>query len=125
FPEEQVSACLRSSLARAILADLTGRLDGVEDPAVPGAAAQMTVERFRHGLAIGRLAALDQRRRANDDSRDAESALHAALEHERVADRAAPRFGDTLERDDMMSVRVFRLPQARQRRPPVDQHETA
>ena len=71
------------------------------------------------------LALLDERRRADDDARDAEAALHAALEDERFADDAPRLLGQAFERDDVVAVHLLRLPQAGQRGPAVDHHEAA
>ena len=63
----------------AVALRLTRGLDRVDDPAIPGAAADVAVERFRDRAAVVGLAVLNQRRGADDDAGDAEAALHARL----------------------------------------------
>src|SRR5215470_2689284 len=100
-------------------------LDRVEDPAVARAATQMTVERLRDRLTVVGLPALDQRCRANDNSRNAEAALRAALEDKRFAERTARRLRQALNRDDVAAVHLFGFAQTRHRRCAVDKHDAA
>src|SRR5215471_11135800 len=83
----------------------------------------MTVERLRDRLTVVGLPALDERRRANDDSRNAEAALCAALEEKRLADRTARRLRQALYCDDVAAVHLFGFAQTRHRRCPVDEHD--
>jgi hypothetical protein len=85
----------------------------------------MPVERLGHGRPIRRVPLLDQRCRADDDARNAEAALHTALEHERLADRSAHVVRQSFDGHHVASTRLFRLAQTRQRRMAVDHHEAA
>jgi hypothetical protein len=85
----------------------------------------VAVERLGDRIAVASLAVFDQRRGADDDARDAEAALHAAFEHERVGDDPAGLVRNAVERHDLMPVHLLRLAQARERRASVDHHQTA
>ena len=71
----------------------------------------MPVERLGNGVAVVRLAALDERCGADGDSRNAEPALHAALEDERLGNRRARRLRQALQRDDVVAGHLFWLTQ--------------
>ena len=109
----------------AVLASLAGRLNGVDDATVAGTPAEMAVERLRDRIAIAALAVLDEGRRAHHDPRNAEPALHATFEDECLPDDAPRLLGKTFERDDLVSLHLLGLAQARERRPAVDHHEAA
>src|SRR6187549_1039386 len=78
--EERIPSWLGAREPSAVARRITGGLNRVDDPAVAGAAAEMTVEGFRDRAAIVRPAVLHQRRGADENPRDAEPALHAAFE---------------------------------------------
>src|SRR5262245_42241089 len=85
----------------AVLAGLTRGLNRIQDAAVTRAPAQMAVERLRDGRAVVGLPAFDQRRRPDDDARDAEAALHAAFEKKRFADGPTRLVRQALDRHDI------------------------
>ena len=124
FTEEEVAARLIRQ-APAAAGRLPGRLNRIDDASVAGAAAQMAVERLGDRTAVAAFTMLDQRRSPNDDPRYTETALHPAFEDERFPDDAARLFRHAFERDNVVPLHLFRLPQARQRRPAVDHHEAA
>ncbi len=64
---------------------LASSLHRVQNARVASAAAQMSVERLGHRVAIRCASILDQRRRAHHDARDTEAALHRAFVHKRLA----------------------------------------
>ena len=111
--------------APAVRCRFASRLNGIDDSAVPGAPAQMAVERFGDRLAIAGPAVVDERRGAHDDSGNAEAALDGAFEDERFADHAAGLVGKAFERGDVVPGHLLRLPQAGQRRRPVDEDQAA
>src|SRR4029077_14040014 len=88
-------------------------------------AAQMAVERFRDRVAVVRLPAIDQRRRADDDAGDTEAALHAAFEEECFAEPPPRFFGQAFDRDDVAAVHLLGLAETREGRRSIDHHETA
>ncbi len=79
FSEKRVAPGFLPRQRPAILHRLTGGLNRVDDPSVPGAAADVAVERLRDRVAVVGLPLLDQVRCADDDAWDAEAALNAAL----------------------------------------------
>ena len=124
FTEEVVAAGLFRQAA-AVAGRFSSRLNGIDDPSVSGAAAQMAVEGLGDRTAVAALAVIDERRRPNDDPWDTEPALHATFEDEGFADEAACLFRHAFECDDVVSLHLLRLPQARQRRPAVDPDQAA
>ena len=111
--------------ASAVVAGVAGSLNRVEDPAVAGTAAQMPVEGFGDRVSIACLSVLDQRRGTDENSRNAEPALHAAFEHERFAQDTPRVIRKAFDGDHVVPVHLFRFPQARQRGMSVYQHEAA
>src|SRR5919204_4305053 len=109
----------------AVAHRLPRRLNRIDDPAVSGATADVTVERFPDRFAVVALPLLDQMGGADDNAGNAEAALDATLEHEGFADDSPDFRREPFERPDVMAGRLFRLPQARQRRFAVNHHETA
>ncbi|OLC81960.1 MAG: hypothetical protein AUH72_08110 [Acidobacteria bacterium 13_1_40CM_4_65_8] len=109
----------------AVRLRFSGGLNRVDDAAVPGASTQMPVERFGDDAAVRGATMLDERRRADHDAGNAEAALHATFEHERVAEHATRVFRQPFDGDDLATFHLFRFSQARQRRMPVDQHQAA
>src|SRR5580765_3282488 len=103
-----MTARLRRKLA-AVPARFAGGLDRIENAAVAGAAAQVAVERFRHGRAIVGLSAIDQGGGADDDAGDAEAALHAALEEEGLAQHSTRFFRKPLDRRHLAAVHLLGL----------------
>ena len=85
----------------------------------------MPVERLGDGGAIGGLALLDERRRADDDAGNAEAALDAALEDERVAHPLADVFRQPFERDHVAALGLLGFSQAGEGRRAVDHDEAA
>jgi hypothetical protein len=67
---------------------ITGGLDGVRDPVIAGAAAEVAVEGVENPLAVRGQAVVEQVDGASDDARRAESALDGALLDESL--RALP-----------------------------------
>ncbi len=122
--EEEVPARLAARQVSAVHAGFASRLNRVDDPAVPRAATQMTVEGLGNGRPVSGAPMLHQRRRADENPRDAESALHASFEHERLAQDAACVIGKTLDRDHVVALHLFGLAQAGERRPPIDEDQT-
>src|SRR5439155_13649942 len=113
FAEELMPQRLAARQSSAVRVRLAGRLNRIDDAAVSGAATDMAVERFGHHATVRRALLLDERCRADDDARNAEAALHAPFEDERVADRSAHPVRQSLDRHDVAAVRLFRLAQAR------------
>ena len=111
--------------ASIVLAGVAGSLNRVDDAAVSRAAAQVAIQRFGDRLTIVCPIVLDERCRTDEDSRNAESTLHAALEHERFAEHAPGLVWKPFERAHFVTVHLFGLPQARERRAPIDQHQAA
>src|SRR5206468_4021925 len=85
FTKEQMPPRFAARQASAVPAGFACRLNGVDDPSVPGAAAQMAVERLRYRVTIAGHALTHQRNGADHDAWDAEPALHAPVEHKRLA----------------------------------------
>ena len=104
---------------------LSRGLNRVDDAPIPGAAAEMPVERLGDHRAIAGLSLLHQGRGTHDDARDAEATLDAALEDEGVAHPLAYVLGQAFERHDRAPFGLLRFSQARQGRRAVDQHEAA
>ena len=100
-------------------------LNRIDDAAVPGAATDMAIERLGHRAPIRRASLVDERRGADDDAGNAEAALDAAFEDERVANRAAQLFGQSFDRDDVAAFHLLGFAQTGQRRVAVDHHEAA
>src|SRR4029077_3150417 len=98
FTEIRMTSRLRARKRAAVPARLARSLNRVENAAVAGTAAQMAVERFRDRVAVVRLPAIDQRRRADDDAGDTEAALHAAFEEECFAEHPPRFFGQAFDR---------------------------
>src|SRR5437773_655536 len=109
----------------AVVQRLSRCLNRVDDAAVAGAPADMSVERLLDRLAIARLPLLDQVRGADDDARDAETALNAAFEDEGVADDSPRSFRERLQCRDVVSRHLLRLAQAGERRFAVDVDQAA
>src|ERR1700680_2250389 len=95
----------------AVLPGFTGCLNGVDDPCIARAAAQMTRERSRHSLAIARATLPQQRCCTHNNPGDAEAALDRPFEHERFTQYAAYLVGGALERDHLPAFHLFRLAQ--------------
>src|SRR5262245_12579762 len=104
---------------------LAGGLNRVDDPAVSGAAADMSVERLSNRLAVAALPLFHEMRGANDNARDTEATLNAAFEHERLADDLPGSLGKPVDGLDVVAGHLLRLSQTRQRGLAVDHHEAA
>src|SRR3989442_15286077 len=98
--------------ASSMLAGFAGRLNRVDNPSIARAAAQMTIECLCHGSSVVRPTLVYQGRGPDENSRDAESALHAPFEHKRFAQNAAFLIGNPLERHHVVALRLFRFAQA-------------
>ena len=83
-------------------------LDGVHDPHIPGAAAQVGPEPALDGLAIQRCAlGIDQRLGPHHDPGDAVAALERSMRRKRLG-VAPPFFGiDPFERGDRLPLRLL------------------
>ena len=125
FAEEQMASGLGARQVAAVGARFAGGLDRVDDPPVPGAAAQMSIESLGDRVSIRGPVMIDERRGADDDARNAEPALHAAFQHERVTQHATGRVGQTLGRHYVVTLDLLRFSQAGERRITVDQHQAA
>jgi len=68
-----------------VVPGLARRLNGVDDPRVPSAAAKVRVQRLRDGLAILGVVVFEQPRRAHHNSRNTKPALHRAFHQEGLA----------------------------------------
>src|SRR5215470_10622365 len=75
----------RVATASVMRADV--RLDGVDDLGVPGAAAEIALQRGANGLAIGTRLAREERERREQHTRRAEAALHGTVADERLLQR--------------------------------------
>jgi hypothetical protein len=125
FTEIRMTSRLRARKRAAVPARLARSLNRVENAAVAGTAAQMAVQRFRDRVAVVRLPAIDQRRRADDDAGDTEAALHAAFEEECLAEHPPRFFGQAFDRNDVAAVHLLGLAKTREGRRSIDHHETA
>src|SRR5262245_2737059 len=119
-----MAARLARQLA-AVAHRLAGRLNRVDDAPVPGAAADVSVQRLPDRLAIVALPLFDEMRGADDDARDTEATLNAAFEHERLADDLPGSVGKPVDGLDFVASHLLRLSQTRQRGLAVDHHEAA
>src|SRR6266545_895957 len=109
--------------APARLLEPAGRvLDSLDDLDVARAAAQMADQCFAD-VVLARIRVLVQQRLGGEDeTRRAESALHAAFLHERCLDLIEnPAFGETFDRLDVLALRLHREIEARVDRLAVDQ----
>src|SRR5207244_12373087 len=109
FAEEVMAPRLVVRQRCAIGVSLARRLNRIDDAAVPGAATDMAIERLGHRVPIRRASLLDERRGADDDAGNAEAALDAAFEDERVANRGAHLFGQSFYRDDVAPLHLLGL----------------
>ena len=125
FAEEQMSTRFFARQQAAISARFTRRLDGVDNPSVARAAAQMTIKGFGDSVPVARATLRDQRRSADENSRNTESALHGAFEDECFAQGAPRLVGQALHSRHVMTVHLLRLAQAGQRRRPINEDQTA
>src|ERR1044071_8221569 len=91
---------------------LARRLNRVDDAAISGAAADVSVQGFSDRLTVVALSLLDEMRRANDDARDAEATLNAAFEDECFADDSPRSLRKAFDRADDVPRHLLRLPQA-------------
>src|SRR4030095_7590521 len=109
----------------AVAHRLASRLNRVDDAAVSGAAATVSVQRLSDRFAVVALPLLDEMRGSDDDARDAEPTLNAAFENKCFADDSPGFFGKVVHRPDIVPRHLLRLPQARQRGLAVNHHEAA
>jgi len=109
----------------AVVPGGTRRLNGVDDPSVSGAAANVAGERLRDGFAVIGAPLLQQQRRTHQDAWNAEAALNAALDGEGFAQHPAHFFVGALERDHLVAFHQLRFAQAGQHGPPVHFHHAA
>ena len=108
-----------------ILPGFPGRLNGVENARVARAAAQMSIQRLRHLLAIVRAVCCSSPEARITMPGNAEPALHRAFQQERLAQHPAHVLRHAFERDYVAALHVFRLAQAREHRLTVHQHRAA
>src|SRR5215467_5132880 len=88
----------------AVPASFTCRLNRIENPPVARATAHVPVECLCDQAPIVRLSALDERRRADQNARNAEPALHAAFEQKGFAQPAARGVRESFDRRDAVTV---------------------
>ena len=117
---EQVHAILRSSVARRFCASS----DGLDDPGIGAAAAQIAAHAFADAFGVvAGLALADQPDRAHDLARRAEPALEAVMGDEGGLHRMEPvALGKTLDGQHLGAVQAHRQRKAGIDAPPVDQH---
>ena len=125
FAEIGMAAGFLARQLSTVLPGFTSGLNGVNDPCVAGAAAEMPGEPLLYSLAIIRAALPQHGSGANHDARDTEAALHSAFVHERFAQHLPHIFRDAFERDHIVAFHLFRFPQARQGWPPIHQDRAA
>src|SRR5712691_12687851 len=119
-PENLATVCYLVAWSRA---PPRGEAHGVEDLCVAGAAAEVA----REGLAdlvVARVGvALEQVGGRHDQARGAEAALDGAALAESLLHRVQPlAFGEPLDRDDAVPVRLRRQHEARTDERAVEQH---
>jgi hypothetical protein len=85
----------------------------------------MRRKRFGNSIAVFRLASAQQVRRADNYSRDTESALHAALEHERFTKNVTHTLGKAFDRNDLVPLNVLWFTQTGEHRLAIDQDRAA
>ena len=113
-------------LGKRAAAQHAGRqLDRVDDLDVAGAAAQVRAQALRDLLARRRRRLVDDVLGPHHDPGDAEPALHAAGERERLGEDLALALVDALERDHAAPHRLLGGKRARHLGLPVDQHGAA
>ncbi len=88
FSKVGVAPRLATGKFLAVVPGFASRLNAVENALVTGAAAEMSGQPARDGIAIFGDSLLQHRRSTNQNSGNAETALHSAFEYERVAKHA-------------------------------------
>jgi hypothetical protein len=100
-------------------------LNGVDDPRVTRTPAKMAREALLDGFAVICAALPQERRRPNNDSRNAEAALDATLEREGFTQHLPHLFRKALKRHYVVAFHLFWFAQARQDRLTIHQDRAA